>query len=80
MGDLDKARQLFADAGLAFPKIPEGLAAKLKEREPWLFSTRRIKVSPYLLEHYVDEPMASQLKDYVLLSHSGHSTNSYAIQ
>jgi len=34
MTDIEKARQLFRDAGLAFPTIPEELAARLKGRAP----------------------------------------------
>ena len=37
MSDLEKARQLFQSAGLAFPEIPKDLAAKLTERGKWLF-------------------------------------------
>jgi hypothetical protein len=32
MTDIEKARQLFRDAGLAFPTIPEELAAQLREQ------------------------------------------------
>jgi hypothetical protein len=51
----ERARALFADAGLAFPTIPEELAVKLKEQDRWLFSTRKLKMSPYNLQYYVDE-------------------------
>jgi hypothetical protein len=42
-------------AGLAFPPIPEELAARLTEQGEWLFSTREIDASPYDLQHYVFE-------------------------
>jgi hypothetical protein len=80
MTDIEKARQLFRDAGLAFPTIPEELAEQLKEHGRWLFSTRPIDMSPYNLQHYLDEAEVSQVKDYAVLSHSGHGVNSYAIQ
>jgi len=80
MTDIEKARQLFRDAGLAFPTIPEELAEQLKEHGRWLFSTRPIDMSPYNLQHYLDEVEVSQVKDYAVLSHSGHGVNSYAIQ
>ena len=80
MTDIEKARRLFRDAGLAFPTIPEKLAAQLKERGRWLFSTRPIEMSPYNLRHYVHEVEGSQVNDYAVLSHSGHGVNSYAIQ
>src|SRR5208282_2598966 len=80
MTDIEKARQLFRDAGLAFPTIPEELAERLKEHGRWLFSTRPLGMSPYNLQHYLEEVEVSQVKDYAVLSHSGHGVNSYAIQ
>ena len=55
MTDVEKARHLFQEAGLAFPTIPDELAVKLKEHGKWLFSTRKLKMSPYNLQYYVDE-------------------------
>ncbi len=77
MTDIGKARQAFEKVGLPFPKIPDELAARLKEQDKWLFSTRKITMSPYNLQHYVDE---LNVRDYVVLSHSGHGVNSYAVQ
>jgi hypothetical protein len=75
--DLDEARRLFHNAGLAFPTIPFPLASRLRKHGPWLFSTRKLGVSPYFLSHYIDEARSD---DYSVLSHSGHGANSYAIQ
>src|ERR1035441_8409353 len=80
MTDIEKARKLFSEAGLAFPPIPQNLAVKLRERERWVFSTRPIHESPYDLAYYVREVQEKQTPDYALLSHSGHGENSYAIQ
>jgi hypothetical protein len=80
MSDIEKARRLFRDAGLAFPTVPEELAAQLKELDRWLFSTRPVDIWPYNLQDYVHEVEGTQVKDYALLSHSGHGTNSYAVQ
>jgi hypothetical protein len=80
MTDIEKARRLFLEAGLAFPTIPEGLAVQLKEQGRWLFSTRKIDDSPYNLQHYVHEVDGTDVEDYAVLSHSGHGVNSYAIQ
>lgn len=77
MADVDDARRLFAEAGLDFPTLPDRLAAKLKKRGDWLFSTRAIKISPYELDDYVNETPG---RDYAVLAHSGHGINSYAIQ
>ena len=80
MSDIEKARRVFRKAGLAFPKIPDELATRLQERGDWVFSTREIDVSPYDLRHYVCEFAGPHVEDYVVLSHSGHGINSYAVQ
>ena len=80
MTDIENARQLFRDSGLAFPTIPEKLAKGLKKQGEWLFSTRDIDVSPYNLDHYVREVEGTHVEDYAILAHSGHGANSYAIQ
>ncbi len=78
MSDIDKAEQLFREANLSFPIIPETLGEQLKQHGKWLFSTRELPASPYVLHAYVDE--GPQVADYVILAHSGHGANSYAIQ
>jgi hypothetical protein len=80
MTGIDKARDLFSSAGLAFPTLPEELAMKLKERDEWVFSTQPIRMWPYELDRYVHQSQRRQIRDYALLSHSGHGINSYAIQ
>ena len=74
--DLEKATSLFREARLAFPTIPPVLAARLRERNPWLYSTRSDPRWPYFLDQYVSDPYTD---DYAVLSHSGHGVNSYAI-
>jgi hypothetical protein len=80
MSNIEKAMELFRGAGLAFPTIPEEFTAALKERGPWVFSTRPLATSPYNLQDYVDEGEGSQIENYAVLAHSGHGVNSYAIQ
>jgi hypothetical protein len=80
VSDLEEARRLFQEAGLAFPEIPDEIAARLKKRKEWLFSTREVEVSPYSLQDYVREVERTPVEDYVILAHSGHGVNSYAIQ
>ena len=80
MTDINKARDLFRSAGLAFPTLPDELAVKLQERDQWVFSTRPIRIWPYELDRYVNQSQRRQIRDYALLSHSGHGINSYAIQ
>jgi hypothetical protein len=79
MTDVEKARQLFQEAGLPFPTIPKELSAGLKKQSKWLFSTRELKMSPYNLQHYVVEGEGVP-GEYAILCHSGHGVNSYAIQ
>jgi hypothetical protein len=55
MSVLEQARHLFHEAGLGFPEIPEGLAVGLKEQGKWLFSMSALEMSPYNLEHYVQD-------------------------
>lgn len=80
MRDIDKARHLFAQAKLAFPAIPNGLAADLRQHGEWLYSTRELPTSPYNLRYFVEEAEEQQVGDYAVLSHTGHGLNSYAIQ
>jgi hypothetical protein len=80
MTDIEKARQLFSDAELAFPTSPGEIAAQLKKQGEWVFATREIETSPYILEHYVSEVDETPVEDYAVLSHSGYGANSYAIQ
>jgi hypothetical protein len=80
MTDLERARHLFQQAGLAFPTIPGQLAGMLKEQGKWLFSTRELKMSPYNLEYYVQDGDGAPGGDYAVLCHSGHGVNSYALQ
>jgi len=79
MSDLKKAQRLFQKAGLAFPTIPEELAAQLKEQSKWVYSTRELTTSPYNLGEYVYEDDETA-PAYAILAHSGHGSNSYAIQ
>jgi hypothetical protein len=80
MTGIDKARELFQRAGLAFPMLPKELAAKLKERDSWVYSTRPVRTWAYELDAYVREAQEKRVRDYALLAHSGHGVNSYAIQ
>ena len=80
MNDIEEARRLFLNAGLAFPNIPEELAMRLQKRERWVFSTRMVEVVPYDLSHYICEFDGSHVEDYVILSGSGYGVNSYAVQ
>lgn len=79
MSDVETAKRLFHKAGLSFPKLPDELAAQLRERDEWLFSTRENNAWPYDLDNYVHEADETPVEDYAILSHSGRGVNSYAI-
>ncbi len=78
--NIEGAKKLFQKEGLAFPAIPEELASQLKEQDEWVFSTRKVKMWSYNLQEYVNELNRTDVEDYVVLSHAGHGTNSYALQ
>jgi hypothetical protein len=80
MNGVEEAKQVFSNAGLAFPNIPEELAVRLEKKERWIFSTLKVEVYPYDLSHYISEFEESQVEDYAILSCSGHGVNSYAVQ
>ncbi|MEO8457335.1 MAG: hypothetical protein ABI559_05930 [Chloroflexota bacterium] len=86
MSAIERARELFSGAGLAFPSIPDELADRLVEKGEWLFSTREIELGlpdflhPYFLRKYVEESASGNVEDYAVLAHGGHGVNSYAIQ
>lgn len=77
--DLGKARFLFEEAGLAFPRLPENLANRLKGYGTWHYATRQVKVRPYNLGPFIDQALKPRIADYALLAHDGHGVNSYAI-
>lgn len=79
MTAIGEAKRLFLEAGLGFPAIPEGLAARLEQQGPWCFATRQLEVSAYDFDHYVRESYAASLADHAVLAHAGHGVNSYAI-
>ena len=64
MEDIDKAKELFTKAGLKFPKIPEELSVRLKEKGKWIFSKKEIDMSPYNLQHYTAEADKSQMDNF----------------
>lgn len=71
------AQQCFDQAGLAFPEIPDSLATRLQPLDKWQFASRGLDTTPYDLKFYRHETYAD---NYVILAHTGHGSNSYAIQ
>ena len=71
------ATALFRTEGLELPLVPTELARRFRQRGPWCFASRPVRVSPYEFDHYVAE--AGAASDYVLIAHAGHGVNSYGL-
>src|SRR5207244_4239765 len=71
------ATALFQTEGLELPFVPPELARQFRQCDRWCFASREVRVSPYRFEDYVNE--ADAVPDYVLIAHTGHGVNSYAI-
>lgn len=66
---------------MGVPTIPRHLAAHWKKHDDWLYSNRPDStVSPYDLGPTTPPNRRAEVEDYALLAHSGHSSNSHAIQ
>jgi hypothetical protein len=78
-GDCGRVEALLTEAGLVVPPLPDLARARLKERAEWCFSTRALKVSPFLLQHFVRKAIEGAAPDYVLIAHAGDGANSYAL-
>ncbi len=79
---IDKAKQVFKQANLPFPYIPEKLAHRLREVRNWGYTTRGTDVIdwPENIRHiYVKEADNATLSDYAMLCHAGYGLNSYAM-
>lgn len=76
---LAEALKLFETAGLGFPPIPSELAIDFTKCGNWCFASRPVRSDPYNWRPYVEEARRGSVCDYVLLAHSGHGVNSYAI-
>lgn len=79
MKDIEKAKQLFKKAGLPFPPIPKEMAHRFQCLYPWMFGTRTDAPNPYGIHLYIEELKSKYVEDYLMLGHSGHGVNSYAI-
>jgi hypothetical protein len=73
------AEQLFQQAGIDLPPIPDALRSTFRERGPWTYSSRSITTSPFSFGYYVDEARNGLATDYVLVAHDGRGINLYAM-
>ncbi|MEB3355620.1 MAG: hypothetical protein VKK04_02655 [Synechococcales bacterium] len=76
---LGKAQALFATEGLPFPHIPAEMHDTFCLLAPWVYSTRTDIPDPYGIAQFVEEVSTQPVADYVVLGHTGHGINSYAM-
>ncbi len=75
-----RAKQMFAEAGLAEPPIPNRFRSRIRVEAPWCFATRTVNaMEMYFFQHYPAELLTGAPRDYIAISHAGHGANSYAI-
>lgn len=79
LGDLDRARSLFAEAGLPFPLIPEEFVSAFRQVGEWQFATCDLETWPYRFREYVQRATDGPVPNSVVIAHAGHGVNSYAI-
>jgi hypothetical protein len=73
---IDDARQLFTDAGLAFPPLPADLETALEPRGDSVFGTRPAEPPLYTIEGWVEPALRGE--EFAMLGMDGHGVNSWA--
>jgi hypothetical protein len=76
---LEEVFWMFREAELPFPPIPRELAGELRPLDQWLFASREIEASPLDLDLFLDEAIAGEAPDYVLLGQAGYGISNLAI-
>ncbi len=80
MTDIETARHLFLNEGLAFPTIPiDPHWAEVRSMMSGSIPLQPIDKWPYLLHDYLHEVEGSHVDNYAVLCHAGHGVNSHAI-
>lgn len=77
MTTLDDIQTKLRDAGLPEAPIPAAFRNRLHEQSEWTFSTRADTPAPYDTDTYVDEALAGQVADYLVISHDGYGVNNW---
>jgi hypothetical protein len=67
----------FEAEGLAAPPVPESLVPRLRVQGNWVFATHPQLYPPYHWAAFVDPPGPDE--EYLVIGHSGHGANSYAV-
>lgn len=78
-GDYARLEALLAETGLTMPPMPADAEQRLKEREPWCFSTRALKAPPSDLAHYARKGIGGASPDYVLVAQAAHGLSRNAL-
>lgn len=77
--DFPDVQSWFKASGFAMPPLPASLVDAIQRQHRFVFSSRAVNVDPYDYSSYVEEAMAPELEDYILVAHSGHGANSYGL-
>lgn len=77
----DDLIQRFVASGLAVPRIPSAMQAKLALLDEWRWSTRAEPVETRMTDYLMEtaEYLSGPVKDHTTVSHGGHGANSYAL-
>jgi len=79
----EEIKALFIKNGLILPPIPIKLLNKFTKIDEWWYSTildESSDYNPYNFGQYVERLTKSIPSNFVLIAHSGHGVNSYALQ
>lgn len=71
-------RDQFSLAQLAEPVWPDGLLVPVRTASDWMLSSGH-GAPPYQLQEYVDQFVEDPTTDRLIVAHSGHGTNSWAL-
>lgn len=76
----DEAREVFAEAGIEFPPVPERFVKDFRRVRNWCYASRDIDAfEMYIGQRYPLEVAAGPVDDYVGVSQAGHGINSYSL-
>jgi hypothetical protein len=78
-GALEEAQQLFSQAELPFPYVPDEMRGKVARIQEWMYGTRADTPNLYDLGWFVHEAATQPVQDYLLFGHAGHGVNSWAM-
>lgn len=77
---LDDAKAVFTTAGLPMPWVPEPFHDTFERRGEWSYASGETPASPSGLLGSAHDAVTGNGNDFMVLTHDGHGTNSWAIQ